>query len=222
MLLPVHATMNNLDECGRVTMFFIRRTVTTLKNTTLVRVWDPTKTSVGHVSLETSQYYISLWPASGASKPDIKWKSFDGTLIDSLEKDKIANGDVGESELIPKDPTATFALRSISESIINSRYEELRHQNLQWALMGDNKMFFTENIHSCASLVILLLKEGGLESLFKQHGKNLLMLMKDDLEVATHKLIQNHIIVTPTNVKRVVEYAVKLENEYEKENKLSI
>jgi hypothetical protein len=203
-------------------MFFIRRSIGTLKNPILVRIWDPTKTSVGHVSLETSQYYISLWPASGASKPDIKWNSFDGKLIDSLEKDEIANGDFNEHGLSPKAPTTIFTLRSVSESVINSRYEELRHQNLQWALAGDNKMFFKENVHSCASLVILFLKEGGLDALFKKYGKNLLMLMKDDIEVATHKLIQNNIIVTPTNVKRVLEYAVRLENDHESENKLSI
>lgn len=169
--------------------------------------------AVGHVSLETGNEYISLWPESGAGKPQIKWNAFKGGLIDSLKRDEIANGTFEGHDIVPKKPDTTILLNGLDRKLIEQRFNDLKNGDIKWALVGDNKFFFKEGIHSCASLVMLLLKEGGLENNFQRHGKTMSVLLLENPKLAFNKFVQDNLVVSPANVKLVLEFVENLDNE---------
>ena len=95
-----------------------------------MHVWLPKGGSVGHVSVETSKNYISLWPKTGAGKPGIKWRSYEGELIRNMRRDMYANGDVqtvnNEERFVPRKPDYTSTLSSLDGHAINQCFESLK------------------------------------------------------------------------------------------------
>lgn len=180
-----------------------------------VHIWLPDRGSVGHVSLETKKIYASLWPEGDAIKPEIKWNSFEGSFVPTLEKDIIANGNVINRVHHPKNPDSTIVIKGLDSDRIDDKFTRLKNGDTKWALIGDNRLFLKGGIHSCASLVMLLLKEGGLENILQLHGKTLPIMMAEDPRLAFDKLIQDLVVVSPTNVNRVLEYIQRLEAQNE-------
>jgi hypothetical protein len=201
-----------------------------------VRTWhpDPEKRTVGHSSIETSKYYISLWPGGDGAQGDgildiimiaketikngsterrnIKVSTYEGALIDTYNEDTVANGipDEKTGQMIPKKATSEIILRTLDEEKINAEFEKIKtNQELKWTLIGDNKFFSKEGIHSCASLVSHLLKIGGIEKIINEGStKNL-----DKEEVnALDKFIHDNIVATPRNVEMVSKMAEKAEH----------
>jgi hypothetical protein len=182
-----------------------------------IRVWPKSDQSVGHVSLETNKYYISLWPQDGAGKPKIKWYSYEGALKSSLEEDLTANGTIdGDGNITDKDPNPEIILNMLDEEAINNEFDKFKSSDeLKWVLIGNNKLFLKDGVHSCASLAAHLLKVGGIE---KTLSKLPLDVLNKEEYSAFDKFVHDKIISTPFNVEMVAKMAQRAENIITKEN----
>lgn len=131
----------------------------------IVRIWCDTYNhpdEVGHVSLETSKHYVSLWPRkegqTGSKGQVVKSPGF---FIESYEKEL--------SDTERKFPSHTFVLKSLNSDKINDSYEEILRKYYS-SEIDKNKIFWkidaTGQIegdflyHNCTTIVRYLLQKG--------------------------------------------------------------
>lgn len=137
------------------------------QNTITVRVWtsgfNPNHPgeSVGHVSLQTSEYYMSLWPRQAHSpqeqsaKESEGWGAFGGIsheFLASLETDE---------RYEQRRPEYIVEFNSLDVAKIDRKFEELKQSLTGWALLPG----LCDNAESCASLAWELLKAGEIKQL---------------------------------------------------------
>lgn len=108
--------------------------------------------NVGHVSLETSKIYASLWPDSEDTTAIGLTTQHKVFFMESPEKDELV-------ELRP--PDYIVDLFSLNVPKIEEKFEEVKTSTTKWQLMGRNKVIGQEG-QSCSGQTFELLQAGGL------------------------------------------------------------
>lgn len=141
-----------------------------LSNWIKIRIWFPKHNggeNVGHVSIETKNHYISLWPPG--RKTELLTQIFSGNQRlewFTLEKDLLA-----ENRL----PDYSCMLYKLDVPRLEKKFCELKPKIKAWSLAGNYGKIVGHVTHSCSSLVYDLLKEAGIKSLtFLGIGTNLI------------------------------------------------
>ena len=113
-----------------------------------------TSKNVGHVSLETKNMYLSIWPDSD-----------DETAITLNSKHKIFFMQTPYDDTVAEQrkPDAIIDLFSLNVPLIEEKAEELKQNTTNWQLLGRNK-FIGEEGQSCSGLTSELLEIGGIHS----------------------------------------------------------
>jgi len=164
----------------------------------IIRVWTSEDNkqypghNVGHVSVETPERYMSLWPVPFTQQQINEYRAL-GSLEQKYKKyfmernpdfkqfyqaDYSAEGD--------QPPQVVICLYSLDIYAIQNEFDRLKNNTLGWRLIGSNqfvqglesvadalisnsKVFESEigrrNVDSCASLALKLLKAGGISKL---------------------------------------------------------
>lgn len=115
-------------------------------NRVTIRIWDRKNGSeVGHVSLETPQYYVSHWN---------KIELGDRTLLDDI---------IAYQRL----PDTRVSLYTLDVDKIHVTYNNFRRSNCQWDLLASSVLssMSQKNSQNCSGLTAVLLKVGGVENL---------------------------------------------------------
>ncbi len=139
----------------------------------IVHVWCASSDNdslVGHVSLETSKIYASLWP----EKPHLL-KDSHSSPINNFEGDLLKE---------KRPPDYSIKLITLDVDAINTAYSKFQASNEQWGITGHRsikEIFFTtprefdelmNNMKfktlNCSCLVYLLLRRGGIDELIQR------------------------------------------------------
>lgn len=116
--------------------------------------------NIGHVSLETKDFYASLWPESLTVLN--KWKVQDG-LHATLESDLRSEG---------REPDHEIDFSSLDLDKMQKRLADFTKEN-QYSMIGDS-IFKPKNSASCSSLAHEVLIAGGIDKLLiSDTAKNL-------------------------------------------------
>ena len=108
--------------------------------------------NVGHVSLQTVNHYISLWPGAAPNSLNRVVKGKLNQLADDI---------AGEG----RQPHHTIYLYSLNNKAIEAAFDDIREEGTKWVLTGDSSFTDGDKGHSCVSLVYALLQRGGLDKL---------------------------------------------------------
>jgi len=167
-------------------------------NRVIIRVWTSEKNqqfpgqNVGHISIETPERYMSLWPVP-FSQAQINEYQKAGTLkqqylkyfmprdshyMRSCREDEQAEGDVK--------PQVVICLYTLDRKAINMQFERLSQETKSWRLIGSNLLvqklesvaetlvlhsttFQSEvgkrQVENCASFALKMLKAGDIQQL---------------------------------------------------------
>ncbi len=128
------------------------------------------RANIGHVSLETRDFYASLWPEQLTVLN--KHKIQDGVSSD-LEADLASEG---------RAPDHLVDMETLNLTNMLIELEKFESQN-KYHLVGGNKVFNANNAASCSSLAYSLLIAGGIRKL-----------------VSPNFSIRDKILVTPNNL----------------------
>lgn len=138
--------------------------------------------NVGHVSIQTTNIYASLWPALGIQKksPTVTKEQVRQALpnlpneeLSRLEQQLGTNTvtEIREGRSLRLDErdesgmaNVTTTLFSLNSKAINKKYEEMKGDNY---ILTDkvNPKFKTPHAQNCSTLAYTLLKEGGINEL---------------------------------------------------------
>jgi len=138
------------------------------KGATLVRVWKggfDGGDHIGHVSVETRDCYISLWPAGRVegSKKGSKLVTESSSFLERVEDD------IRREERCPE---WTLSLAGLNISTLKTEYNGLaviqRGGNLKWNALGEIADESGKQHHSCASVALKLLRRSGLNELLPE------------------------------------------------------
>lgn len=130
------------------------------KNRVTVRIWDrKNESEVGHVSLETPQYYISHWN---------EVKLGDRTFLEDV---------IAYQRL----PDTRISLYTLDVEKIHVTYNNFRQSNCQWDLLGSTVLssMSQKNSQNCSGLTAVLLKVGGVEKLASLYWHPFKDVLKD-------------------------------------------
>ena len=126
---------------------------------------------VGHVSLETPDLYISLWP-NGPPDPTGKIVKVRPATINTLEEDL---------ELEGRDPEETIILETLNVRKITRRFLDLMEDDPEFYLAGRDRVCGFWNGDNCCGFVYDLLVAGEIEELVPSKCNNLnRMIMTPD------------------------------------------
>ncbi len=133
----------------------------------IVRIWTSgfnlkrRGESVGHVSIETPNHYMSLWPSREG-----KEKGFGLFQPIPHEFNNSYQADLKDEDNRP--PEVTICLYSLNINRIEEKFNEFAGtENIQgtlqgWTLIGGNRLINENSGQSCSSLAYELLKAGGI------------------------------------------------------------
>jgi hypothetical protein len=154
--------------------------------------------NIGHVSLETKDFYASLWP----------------TQLTVFNKYKIQDGKqstlIRDLELEDKDPDHLLDFKTLDLSGILKEMQEFEKKN-KHHLIGKVETFNKEHHgYNCSGFAYSLLKAGGINKLL----------------TSSAVFLNNYILVTPNGLAKVLIQAKKqeevlLSNNNQKENSTS-
>lgn len=141
--------------------------------------------NIGHVSLETKDFYASLWP----------------TQLTLFNKYKIQDGKqetlMRDLQLEDKDPDHLLDFKTLDLSGILEKMQAFEKNN-KYHLIGKVEIFNKENYgYNCSSLAYSLLKAGGINKLL----------------TSSTAILQNYILVTPNGLAKILIQAKKQEDE---------
>lgn len=132
-------------------------------NLVTVRIWNSGLKggeNVGHISIQTSTTYMSLWPASSKMRKSEVFLSRGHNLIPNPEEDIVLEDG--------RHPEKIYCLYTLDKNAIEARFRKITEgdQFKGWTLFGDAGYLINEsNTHSCATLAYTLLTAGGLYQL---------------------------------------------------------
>jgi hypothetical protein len=193
-------------------------------NCLIVRVWTSTENKdypgegVGHVSLETKDSYLSLWPTAFTPEQKEAYQQASPTQRKTLkyfmERDPSFHQDyktdVEAEGGTP--PQVTVCLYSLDTDMIENEFEKLKRDTTSWRLIGSNlfvqkiestaqaitansKLFESKvgkhTVDNCASLALKLLKAGGISGLI-------------DTPTYSSVSTQTSSVVKPDNILKVI------------------
>lgn len=131
----------------------------TIENRVMVRVWRTYGLlgSVGHVSIETPNRYISLWPKHNSRKGNKLKQTFE-------ERDShFRNGyDSDKNEEDGRVPEFVVCLYGLNIVAMEAKFDLLRQETESWTLLGRNRLINRKNSNSCSGLAHDLLIAGGI------------------------------------------------------------
>lgn len=141
--------------------------------------------NIGHVSLETKDFYASLWP----------------TQLTIFNKYKIQDGQqstlIRDLKLEDKDPDHLIDFKTLDLSCILEKMQEFEKNN-KYHLIGKIEVFDKKNYgYNCSSFAYSLLKAGGINKFLS----------------SSTAILQNYILVTPNGLAKVLIQAKQKENE---------
>jgi len=148
----------------------------TMKNRVIVRIWTslgnpkyPGK-NVGHVSVQTPNIYVSLWPMQATEDGFPSAKTVEGwgvtapissEFVVDYEKDKTYEG---------RPPEVIYCFYTLDTAAIEYEFADLKERLKGWALFGH---LVSKNAQSCASLAYQVLLAGGIKRLLS-HGSSIM------------------------------------------------
>jgi len=138
-------------------------------NRVIVRVWtseiNPTVPgeAVGHASIETSDLYLSLWPAD-LNKTE--GKGFTKPIAADAKENYLA-----DLSLEKRPAELTFCFYTLDKHSINTAYQALIEKKLEWSVTG---LRIFGGGDSCVSSVWKLLKAGGIQDLISNAEQSML------------------------------------------------
>lgn len=141
------------------------------------------RANIGHVSLETKDFYASLWPERLTIFN--KYKAQDA-LISDIETDLASEG---------RPPDHLVDLKTLNLADMQKELDRFV-QNNQYHLIGGNTVLNANNAASCSSLAHDLLVAGGIRKL-----------------VPFTVSIRDCLLVTPNNLTKMVLQAKNIEDE---------
>lgn len=125
----------------------------------IIRVWtsrynrEHKGENVGHISLQTPNRYMSLWPTSLGKQQGLGiFKPINHELKDDYQ------ADLDEER---RDPEVTICLYTLDHSRMEEYYDTAACQLKGWALIG-RKLVNQNSAASCSSLAYDVLKAGGI------------------------------------------------------------
>lgn len=127
------------------------------KNRVIIRIWNSGINggeNVGHVSIETPNEYISLWPQG---HPAGKIKRF----FETREHGFIPHVEM-DNQLELRTPEITVCLYGLDVDKIEKKFIWFKENIEGWTLFGGNRLLNNSSAKSCSSLALDVLKEGGL------------------------------------------------------------
>lgn len=130
------------------------------ENHVIVRVWTSGKNgvrpgeNVGHISLETKQGYMSLWP-TGEGK--LQGVGFFKPIAHEFKPDYAFDLEAEERK-----PEYTIVLYSLNCSNIQEKFQTIANTIDGWALVGGVLLLNGNSAESCASMAYKLLDAGGI------------------------------------------------------------
>ncbi len=141
--------------------------------------------NIGHASLETKDFYASLWP----------------TKFTIFNKYKIQDGKqstlLRDLKLEDKDPDHLLDFKTLDLSGILKKVQEFEKNN-KYHLIGKVEVFDKNNYgYNCSSFAYSLLKAGGINKFI----------------TSSTAFLQNYILVTPNGLAKVLIQAKKQEDE---------
>lgn len=161
----------------------------------IIYVWKArlNPASVGHVSIQTPNTYISLFP----NKDDFNSTSFFGAITDSPRGSfhPSYKHDVDEEEF--READEVLRLYSLDWEEIEEKFNTLESKKIQWTLVRGKYVLNKGEKESCASIILKLLKEGGFEELIKK-DKSLSSLITSS-------------VITPDEMARLAKVAKQTE-----------
>lgn len=145
-------------------------------NRVIIRIWCSGLSggaNVGHISIETPNAYMSLWPDDPRKDKELSKETRNLGLLAAINKefkqdadeDYLAEGRVAEK---------IICLYSLDIQAIEARFKEIYSDpNFRgWTLLGNNILLNRGNAHSCASLAYTLLKAGGIYELISSFNSS--------------------------------------------------
>lgn len=140
------------------------------------------RANIGHVSLETKDFYASLWPEQLTIMNKYKVQNSEQT---DIEIDHASEG---------RAPDTLIDLETLNVSSMLEELKKFEKQN-KYHLIGQNKVFNANNAASCSSLAYSLLVAGGIRNLVPKTFS-----------------IRDQILVTPNNLISLVLKAKEKES----------
>ena len=141
------------------------------KGEVIIRVWKPDLPAgrIGHVSLEISENYVSIWPSVVIS-PANYYQPCEATYSQSLLDDLV--------EESYKAPDNVYSLYSLNTTHINQEFQKKVNENIKYKLRGhDFNSKYEFRSTNCCGLVVFLLKKGGITRLL---GNNIFKLITNE------------------------------------------
>lgn len=153
----------------------------------IVRVWTSKENrrfpgnSVGHVSIQTPEEYISLWPVSFSDEERVQYRragKLGRTQLCYFGERKADFHVSCEDDIKAEEdhtPQVTICFYSLDAYMLENTFHKLKTTTTHWRLIGSN-LFLQElqgligtekngYVESCASLALKILKAGGISNL---------------------------------------------------------
>jgi len=123
----------------------------------IIRIWTSQFNggeNVGHVSIQTPNNYMSLWPEEGATKSGIK------QLLETRPPQFLANP---ETDFIFEGRRAEVivCLYTLDTEKMEDEFDRIKRQLKGWRGIG-NMFLYSSYAESCATLALNILRSGGL------------------------------------------------------------
>lgn len=128
-----------------------------IEDRVIIRIWTSEYNlgdGVGHISIQTPNNYMSLWPKGHPSKGLMQY--FEVRAYDLLQEFK------HDVTLEERDPEFVVCLYSIEFEKIEDKFREFKKKLQGWTLLGSNRLLNSGSAESCATLALSLLRAGGL------------------------------------------------------------
>jgi hypothetical protein len=162
-----------------------------------IRIWTSVfnKTlrgeDVGHISIETSDSYMSLWPKgrpSGIAQAFFQKRP--PHYMSSYKDDLEAEG---------RSPELIICLYSLNGEEIEEEFTRIKDKIDGWALFGGNALIDRNGAESCVTLAYKLLKKGGLYELISSGNSSRFasVISPDNLSDAIVKAKKEELIIYP-------------------------
>lgn len=140
------------------------------KNRVIVRIWSSILTggeNVGHISIETPNCYMSLWPDDERKNPELPKGQKNFGVISAINKQFMFNANEDIAAERGRPPEKLLCFYSLNIEAIEARFKGITTdpEFRGWTLIGNNLLLNKGNAHSCASLAYTLLKAGGIYEL---------------------------------------------------------
>lgn len=159
-------------------------------NRVVIRVWPSNlkevatgkvsikEREVGHVSIETPNCYMSLWPQGVEGKIRQYVSTYPASFHESYVKDikvETDNSPYASKQDLPTSlslPSTIVCLYSLDVEAMEARFRDIVSVLKGWTLMGNQFLVNKGNAHSCASLAYTLLQAGGIYKLVSRSSSS--------------------------------------------------